>query len=411
MRVADAIARRTSVRLLLPLLLLAAAAARAQPPLALQPLFDLPSPNGCAGETMTMRADALGRPFLYVAAKDAGLRIYDLAPAAPQLARTIPVGDLRSLDVMNLAQQGNQLFLALGDHFSPTAESPGLAVVDVSDPTAPRVLDVWHDPAKKGGAGVVTVEPGYAYLGAMGNGLVVFAVSPAGTLQLLSRLVPARNFPDRNNDPLKVNARGMAVRNHRVYLAYDAGGLRIVDVKTKTRPVEIGRWSNPALNGRPRAYNNVVVDGNRAYVTVDYCGLEVLDVKKPANVKLLSWWNPWRCPGGPLGWFTSGGHANELDFDPQCKLLFLSGGKSDLEVLSVADPKRPQLRRDYPGTDNGIGTWGVARAGDRVYLSYICTLGIPFASNWSGVKAFAYDRSCAASSVTTGVGANALHAP
>ena len=385
---------RAAVRPIL-LLLLAAGTATAQP-YTLSPLYDLPSPNGCAGGTMTMRADAAGRPFLYVAAKDAGLRIYDVA-GPPRLVKTIPVADLGSLDVMNLSQAGDRLFLALGDHFSPTAESPGLAVVDVSEPTIAAVLDIWFDAAARGGAGVVESEPGYAYLGAMGNGLIVFAVSPAGALSPLSRFVPARNFPDRNFDPRKINARGMAVRNGLVYLAYDAGGLRIVDVRNKTRPVEVGRWSNPALNGKPRAYNNVVVDGTRAYVTVDYCGLEVLNVKKPAAIKLLSWWNPWRCPGGLFGWFTSDGHTNEIAFDRECKLLFLSAGKSDVEILSVADPKRPQSRGRYPGTDNGLGTWGVSRAGNEVYLSYICTLGIPFASNWSGVKAFAYDRSCAGS--------------
>ncbi len=379
-------------------LLLAASAAGAQPPLAVGPLFDLPSPNGCAGETMTMRQDAAGRPFLYVAAKDAGLRIYDLS-AAPRLVRTIAAGELGGLDVMSLSQQGAWLFLALGDHFSPTAESPGLAVIDVGDPASAAVADLWSDPTLRGGAGAVESEPGYAYLGAMGNGVVIFAVSPAGALRQLSRLVPARNFPDQSFDPLKVNARGMALRNGRLYLAYDAGGLRILDVRNRAKPREIGRYSNPALAGRPRAYNNVVIDGQRAYVTVDYCGLEVLNVAKPAAIKRLSWWNPWGCPGGPLSWFTSPGHTNEIAFDPQCKLLFLAAGKSDLEVLSVADPRRPALRRDFPGFDNGLGTWGVSRAGDRIYLSYICTLGIPFASSWSGVKALAYDRSCAAATV------------
>jgi hypothetical protein len=36
------------------------------------------------------------------------------------------------------------------------------------------------------------------------------------------------------------------------------------------------------------------------------------------------------------------------------------------------------------GPSNGIGTWGVSLHDDRVYLSYICTLGIPFPSNWTG---------------------------
>jgi hypothetical protein len=255
--------------------------------LRLRQKFDLASPNGCAGETMTARQDAVGRPFLYVAAKDAGLRIYALS-AKPRLVATLPVGALGSLDVNNIAQSGQRLFLALGDVFSPTAESPGVAVIDVSDPAAPLVVDLWLDPALKGGAGVVAVEGDYAYLGAMGNGLIIFAIDEGGELQLLSRLVPSIGFPDVHPDPRKINARGMAVRDGIVYLAYDAGGLRIVDARDRSAPVEIGRYSNPVLNGKPRAYNNVVLDGSRVYVTVDYCGLEVLDVGTPAAIRQLS---------------------------------------------------------------------------------------------------------------------------
>jgi hypothetical protein len=146
------------------------------------------------------------------------------------------------------------------------------------------------------------------------------------SLRLLSRFVPSIKFPDRKPDPRKYNARGMAVRGGIVYLAYDAGGLRILDARNKAKPVEIGRYSNPAMDSKPRAYNNVVVDGTLAYVTVDYCGLEVLDVSKPSAVKRVSWWNPWKCDASPWNWFTSPGHTNEIAYDPQCGLLFLSSG-------------------------------------------------------------------------------------
>ena len=363
--------------------------AAAQGPVDVEHLFDLPSPNGCFAATMTMRRDALGRSFLYVAAKEAGLRVYDLATRT--LVKTVPVAALGSLEPMNLSQSGNRLFLALGNHFDPTAQSPGLAVVDVADPAAARVLDVWRDPAARGGAGAVEIEGNTAYLAAMGNGLITLGVSSAGKLRLLSRLVPALSFPDPNPDKLKLNARGLAVRKGIVYLAFDAGGLRILDLRNRSHPVEIGRYSNPALHGKPRAYNNVVLDGSRVYVTVDYCGLEVLNVANPAAIRRVSWFNPFECPGHPLYWFVSPGHTNEITYDKQCKLLFMSAGKTDLMVVSVADPKHPVLRTSFPGVDNRIGTWGVSRSGDQLYLSYLCTLGIPFESRWSGVKAFSYD--------------------
>lgn len=361
-------------------------------PLGVEHLRDIPSPTGCHAATMTALSDLEGRPFLYVAAKDGGLRIYDVA-AEPTLVVTLEVDEFGGLDVMSVTQVGPRLYLALGDSFDRNAESPGLAVVDVSEPGEPFLIDIWSDSTAKGGSGMVAVEGNFAYLAAMGNGLFTFRLSTPGYLTLLSRFVPPLDFPDARPDKTKINARGIVVRRGIAYLAYDAGGLRIVDLRNPTRPVQIGRYANPALQGKPRAYNNVVLDGSRAYVAVDYCGLEVLNVAKPGKVKLLSWWNPWSCPGHPFSWFVSEGHTNELAFDPRCKLLFLAAGKTDLVAVSVADPRRPQLRASYPGGDNGMGTWGLSRQGDRLYLSYICTpLPWPFASNWSGVKELRYER-------------------
>ena len=76
----EAMVRSTTFTLLG--LLLGSWAARAQPPLAVAPLFDLPSPNGCAGETMTMRQDAVGA-VLYVAARTTG------CASTPLVARVV----------------------------------------------------------------------------------------------------------------------------------------------------------------------------------------------------------------------------------------------------------------------------------------------------------------------------------
>lgn len=347
---------------------------------------ELPSP--CSGVTMTARHDARDRPFLYVAAKEAGLKIYrDDGPAVP--ARTIGGAALGSLDVMNLAQSGDYLYLALGNHFSAN-ENPGFAIVDVRDPARASVVALWREPSLRGGAGAIEVEGSRVYLAAMGNGLFVFDAADARRPSLLSRFVPEAAFPDARPDRAKVNARGLTVRGGRVYLSYDAGGLRVLDARDARDIREVGRYANPALNGKPRAYNNAVLDGDLLYVAVDYCGVEVLDVSNPSRITLAGWWNPWGCEAGGLRWFTSDGHANEIAFDAAKKLLFVSTGESDLHVLDVANPRRPALREIFGGVDNKIGTWGVSIHRGRVYLAYICTLGIPFESRWSGIKVLSY---------------------
>ena len=343
----------------------------------------------CFQQVMTMRHDRKDRPYLYAANKEAGLVIHDITDIqSPIEVSDIPTTMLHNLEVMNVTQQDNYLFLALGNIFSGD-EAPGMAIIDVSDPDNPVVTDVWNYSDSTSGAGIVKVVGDYAYLGAMEHGLIVLDIANKNAISFVSIFTPANTYPD-NPDPQKVNARGMEVKNDVVYLSYDAGGFRTIDVSNKSKPVQLGQYANPVYNGRPRAYNNVVLKDTLAYVTVDYCGLEVLNVKDPANITLAGWWNPWNCPNN--NWFASVGHTNEIAFDSLTNSIFMSTGKSDLYVVDVSNPTQPDSCNFYGGVNNDIGTWGVSRYDNQVYLSYICVpLGVPVFSNWSGIKILTYD--------------------
>lgn len=350
-------------------------------------------PSTCGEMTMTMLHDQMGRNYLYVANKMGGLKIWNTAmPEMPAQAATVSFESLNELDVISLSQEGAYLYLALGNIFNDDQLS-GMAIIDVNDPQNPVVADVWDSDNLFGGAGIVKVDGDYAYLGAMGNGLMVLDVSNKSNIVFLSQFVPDINFPDPNPDPLKYNARGMAVNDDLVYLCYDAGGLRIIDVSDKTNPVEVGRYANPELNGLPRAYNNIVLANNLAYLAIDYCGLEILDVSDPSQIDQVGWWNPWDCQSNPLNWFSSPGHTNEMAYNPDCKTIFLSTGKSDLYAVDISDPANPDSCFSYGGISNNIGTWGVSAFENNIFLSYVCAL-IPFVSNWTGVKILSYENNC-----------------
>lgn len=357
-------------------------------------------PSDCGHMTMTMLHDQLGRPYLYVAGKEGGLKIYALDDIdQPQLVATLPVSEWENLDVMNLSQDGEYLYLAVGNHFSLN-QYGGLAIIDISDPTAPFLTDSWIFPELYGGAGIVGVAGDYAYLGAMRHGMVTLDISEKSDIAFVSLFQPDIFYPDNNPDPDKYNARGMAVRDNKVYLCFDAGGLRIIDVQNPAQPVEIGRYANPALNGKPRAYNNIVLDGNLAYIAADCNGMEILNIADPANITLVGWWNPWHCDDNPLNWFVSPGHANEIFLNKDCQLVFLSTGKSDMYVVDVSTPAAPDSCHIYGGVDNGIGTWGVSSFEDKIFLSYICAV-IPFQSDWTGVKVLTYNNTCATATAET----------
>ncbi len=356
--------------------------------------LDWEVPYTFANMAMTIEPDQSGRNFMYVAGKEQGLLIYDIS-GTPSKIKTISKNQCDTLDVMSVTQSGNYLYLALGNSFS-NGEYSGMAVVDVTTPSSASITDIWRKySGSKTGGGAVRVEGNYAYFGGMGNGLIIFDVTDKNNIIYKSALIPDISYPDANPDPIKYNARGMAVKNSIVYLCYDAGGLRIIDATNKTNPVEIGKYSNPAMSGKPRAYNNLVLNDTLVYIAVDYAGMEVLNIKNPASIKLVSWWNPW----GTANWLNSRGHANEIQYDAISKLVFMATGKSDLNVVSVANPAHPDSVTIYGGIDNGQGTWGIGKYQNEIYLGYIWVFGIPFQSNWSGVKRISY-------SVAAGIGEN-----
>lgn len=358
--------------------------------------FHADIPSVPSQNVMTIRKDRQGRPFLYVASKEGGLKIYDLADlSAPVAVTVIPVQNWGNLHVMNLEQYGNYLYLALGNHFSGVLQSPGLAIVDVADPEMPVVADFWASPDfDHGGAGIVKVEGNYAYLGAMEHGLIILNVADKNQITHVKNFKPDLDFPHGApppGDTAKYNARGMEIRNDTLWLCYDRGGLRVLDVQDKEDPVELSRYCNTNLTGYATAYNNLILDGNRIYAAIDYCGVEVLDVSDPADIRQMGWWHPWTCPTNNLFvWAGSPGHANELAYDKDCRVLFVATGKSDLHLVSVADPENPDSCGFYGGTGNQIGTWGVDLKDHQLFLSYIFT-AIPFSSNWTGVRVLSYD--------------------
>lgn len=356
--------------------------------LRFEPLYEIPFTG--RGMPMTMRRDTSGRPWLYVAAKEAGLLIYDVS-AAPRLLRMLPAAAFEGLDVMSLAQAGGRLYLALGNHWG-RVEYAGVAVVDVGPAGAPRVLGVWKDTQSGGAGGAVVVDGGNVYLAAMGAGLVVLDVRDPGAMRVQARLQPVPDFPDAQPDPRKLNARGLAFRDSLLFLCFDAGGVRVLDVKNPAQPLEIGRYSNPVMKGLPRAYNNLVLHGDLACVAADYMGLEIIDISNPRKPVLRGWWNPWNPAREPWRWLSSPGHANEIEWDVKNRLVFLSAGRSDLVAVDVSDSTRPRQAGVIGQVEDAQATWGVSRHEDQLYLAYIRTPGIPFRADWSGVKAYRYRR-------------------
>lgn len=346
----------------------------------------------------SLDADVLNRPYLYAASGESGLRIFTTAGVPVFTVDTMMI----EMSAMNFTQYGNLLYVAIGRHGNHDA--PGLAIIDVTNPAAPVVKDVWvHPPvSESNGSGIVKVEGSYAYLGAMGLGLVILNVSDPTNITFVSELALNINYPVVGPNPDFYNLRGMEVKNSIVYGCFDAGGLRIINCVNTLAPVETGRYANPITYipiNRPRAYNNIILNDTVAYLAVDYCGVEVLKINDTSNITLLDNFNPVNCPTG--SWYGAPVHANEMKYNAACKELFVSTAVSEMISFDVSNPTNIDSTGMYGSTSDTTATWGIGMRNDSIYLSYmLIPIYIswlhPFDAKWNGIKMLKWMNPCAA---------------
>jgi hypothetical protein len=291
---------------------------------------------------------------------------------------------------MNIWQDGHFLYLALGNFFGGT-NPPGLAIVNIDDPENAVVADTWVADSPGRGCAFVTVSGDYAYLGAMSQGLIILNIQDYNNIGFVSQYVPDIHFPVQNPNSVQLpNARGMVVRGDAVWLCYDAGGLRVIDVSDKLHPSESSRYINTDALGKQQAYNNIVLDGDTAYVAIDFCGLEILNISNAESISEIAWWNPWDCQSPNNTWLNSPGHSNQIELDVEKRLVFLSTGRSELNIVDVSQPEQPRQVGSYGSPTDNYFTWGASIHNDRVFLTYISSF-FPFFSIWSGVKILEWD--------------------
>lgn len=235
----------------------------------------------------------------YVAAADQGLRIVDIAdPGAPVEIGAVALPEI----AYEVALDGTRAFVPCW--------GSGLRVVDVSDPTAPAEVD---DRAIEGYALTVAARDGVVYVGSWSgdyhgtsdpdHGVTIVDAQTLGVLAVFhtlgwagdlalhgDRLLvadgPGGLFVIDVADPAQawavdivateVRAYGVAASDSLVFVADNAGGLRVIDAATF---VEVGTLAMPGY-----AYA-VAADDDRVWVGVDagYGSgyVDVIDVTDP----------------------------------------------------------------------------------------------------------------------------------
>ena len=300
---------------------------------------------------------------------------------------TLAPAQLAGLAVNNVEQDGTLLYLSVGG-FEGSTQYAGLATVNVDVPDQPQVLDVWYDPQFQNGAAIVAVQDDIAYLGAMDDGIVVLDVSDPMAIGYISSFQPDPSWPGIVSYPPQ--ARGMAVRDTVLYLCYDAGAFRTIDIRDPSDLAQLAEYvdpNHPALT--PNATNNVVLKGDHAILAYDFCGIEVVDISDPTDLQQENWVNPWNCGFGT--WFGSDGHTNELQLVMNDSVLFVSGGDSEVLAYDATHlPDLPEIGAYGPPNDSAAA-WGLDVHGDRVVANYLNNSFVafppqPFYSAWGGIR-------------------------
>ncbi len=329
--------------------------------------------------------DDAGRPYIYAASNELGVIVFDISDVFdPVPVDTIRKQDVNGLNVTNIYQHGDYLYASLGG-FQGAPQSAGLAIINISDPQHLSLTAVWDSSAFDQGCAIAISDGQYAYLGAMEHGLIILDVQQKNDIRFVSNLVPDPDFPEPPTLFAQPNARGMVVRNDRLYLCNDSKGFRMIDVSDKQNPVEIGKYMNIALDDTAQpAYNNVVIIDNYAYVAVDYCGMDVIDITDPA-METVYWWDPWACDS--INWFGRPGHTNQL-VSIGDSVLMLSGGDSEVLALDISDREMPTLIGAYAFTGDSSATWGLDVFGDKVVLAQVnnSVFQQPYYSDWGGIQ-------------------------
>jgi hypothetical protein len=345
-------------------------------------------PNPAFGNYITIEKDKMSRPFVYIAAKNGGFKVYNIsAIGTPSLVTTLPVASFGGNDVINLSQNGNYIYATLGDIWGGS-QPAGIAIIDVTNISTINVTDYYTHPGSTLGAGAVVVKSNMAYLAANGAGLLILDVSNKYNIVFKSQLLFSNIFPHSPQGASSTyNARGIDIKDTLAYVCYDKGGLRVVNVKNPLAPVQISQYCFSNLINFSTAYNNIVIYNDMAFVSIDYYGVEILNISNPLNLTQISWWHPssWPSPTNNFStWSSSPGHANELAFDTICKIIYVAAGKSDVVAIDLKDSLIPVSCQTYGSTMDAYGTWGLDYFQGKVYASYIWSVAAPPYSNYTG---------------------------
>jgi hypothetical protein len=226
----------------------------------------------------------------------------------------------------------------VGDYAYAAADygggSWGLQVIDVSDPSDPKVGGVVYPP-RSGRRGDVATVGNYVYLVSQYGELFVFDLTVPETPVYVTYVATSGNAWD------------VKVSGNYAYVAVEASGLRIFDITNPASP------SNAGICDTPGAAYGVAIAGNYAYVADTESGLQIVDISVPGLASIV-------------GSCSTPGAAIKVEVAGDSAYVATDIG---LTIIDIRIPTNPKVVGSWlaPAT-----AWGIAVVGD---YAYVATLG------------------------------------
>lgn len=265
---------------------------------------------------------AISGDYLYVV-NGAQLLILDISnPRAPKLVKELligwpPIEGPQGLDVLN-----NHVYLACC--------RAGVKVVEISDPSQPKIIGSCSTP---GFARDITVAGEYAYVADDTKGMTVVHIKDPSTPRVVA------NFATDNGTTSRIWIDG----NH-AYLADGKGAVKIVDVTNPLRPILVSRCDRRAAefygvySHDLRLAHVQVHEGQRShkrlYVTDGEGGVLIVDVTDAKAPRLM---------GAHNGCVSMGGAYEMRSLAVKGAFVYANDEAFGLRVVDVSDPERPTL--------------------------------------------------------------------